>query len=311
MTERWGARKPTRSVATDRFTWHCFDTAMSSPASSRRAATTSTRRRAITRRTWCRAWLFSPSSRLRGGFDAHAIVHMGKHGNLEWLPGGKRSHSPARAIPKRCSGPCRNVYPFIVNDAGEGTQAKRRHLGSDHRPPDAALTRAESYGPAQDLERWSTNITRPRGTIPAAEAASRARFLDLLRDIGLAQDAGIAPGDDDDLALEKLDAPPGFCDLKEMQIRDGLHYFWAVSGGRSAHRSGCGAGADQAREGAGEDSLHRAIYRGIHWLFLRASPATPTLNPSPQGGGRKGTASTIPLPLEGGVRGWGCCVRCV
>jgi cobaltochelatase CobN len=51
----------------------------------------------------------------------------------------------------------------------------------------------------------------------------KGQILDLVRDIGLDQDAGIAPGDDDDLALEKLDA--WLCDLKEMQIRDGLHIF--------------------------------------------------------------------------------------
>ena len=78
------------------------------------------------RPTWCRRTAISPSTPcLRECFGAHAVVHMGKHGNLEWLPGKALALSEP-ACPKRRSGPLPHLYPFIVNDPGEGTQAKRR-----------------------------------------------------------------------------------------------------------------------------------------------------------------------------------------
>ena len=55
----------------------------------------------------------------------HAIVHMGKHGNLEWLP-GKALGLSETCWPEVALGPMPLIYPFIVNDPGEGTQAKRR-----------------------------------------------------------------------------------------------------------------------------------------------------------------------------------------
>ncbi|MEM8648857.1 MAG: cobaltochelatase subunit CobN, partial [Pseudomonadota bacterium] len=88
---------------------------------------------------------------LRRDFGAHAIVHMGKHGNLEWLP-GKALALSAECWPEVALGPLPHIYPFIVNDPGEGTQAKRRAQAViiDHLTP--PLTRAETYGPLRDLE---------------------------------------------------------------------------------------------------------------------------------------------------------------
>ena len=62
---------------------------------------------------------------LRHEFGAHAIIHMGKHGNLEWLPGKALALSET-CYPEAVLGPLPHLYPFIVNDPGEGTQAKRR-----------------------------------------------------------------------------------------------------------------------------------------------------------------------------------------
>ena len=84
-------------------------------------------------------------------FHAQAVVHVGKHGNLEWLPGKAIALSES-CFPEICAGPVPQIYPFIVNDPGEGTQAKRR-IGAciiDHLTP--PLTRAESYGPLKELE---------------------------------------------------------------------------------------------------------------------------------------------------------------
>ncbi len=161
------------------------------------------------------------------GIDA--IVHMGKHGNLEWLP-GKALALSENCYPEAVFGPTPHIYPFIVNDPGEGTQAKRR-AGAviiDHLTP--PLTRAESYGPLKDLEALVDEYYEASGVDPRRLLGLKGQILDLVRDIGLDRDAGIHDHDDEDMALQKLDAY--LCDLKEMQIRDGLHIFGLAPQGR-------------------------------------------------------------------------------
>ncbi|MCO7736950.1 cobaltochelatase subunit CobN [Brucella intermedia] len=161
------------------------------------------------------------------GIDA--IVHMGKHGNLEWLP-GKALALSENCYPEAVFGPTPHIYPFIVNDPGEGTQAKRR-AGAviiDHLTP--PLTRAESYGPLKDLEALVDEYYEASGVDPRRLLRLKGQILDLVRDIGLDRDAGIHDHDDEDMALQKLDAY--LCDLKEMQIRDGLHIFGLAPQGR-------------------------------------------------------------------------------
>ena len=152
----------------------------------------------------------------------HAVVHMGKHGNVEWLP-GKAIALSAACFPEAALGPLPHVYPFIVNDPGEGTQAKRRTQAVivDHLTP--PLTRAESYGPLADLERLVDEYYEASGMDPRRLAVLRDEILDLVGRLGLDRDCGIAPGEDAGAALSKLDAY--LCELKEMQIRDGLHVF--------------------------------------------------------------------------------------
>ncbi|OJX80862.1 cobaltochelatase subunit CobN [Magnetospirillum sp. 64-120] len=159
---------------------------------------------------------------LREQFRADAVIHMGKHGNLEWLPGKSLALS-AQCFPEACLGPLPNLYPFIVNDPGEGTQAKRR-AGAviiDHLTP--PLTRAESYGPLAELERLVDEYYEAAGVDPRRLAILKKDILTLTATAGLDTDLGIAPGEDADTALAKLDNH--LCELKELQIRDGLHVF--------------------------------------------------------------------------------------
>jgi len=197
---------------------------------------------------------------LRQSFDVHAVVHMGKHGNLEWLPGKALALSRA-CYPEAVLGPLPHVYPFIVNDPGEGTQAKRRTSAViiDHLTP--PLTRAESYGPLRDLEALVDEFYEASGHDPRRLKLLKGQILDLVRDIGLDADAGIAPGDDDDLALEKLDA--WLCDLKEMQIRDGLHIFGLSPEGGLLTDLTVALARIKRGETPGEDSLQRAIARDM------------------------------------------------
>ncbi len=214
---------------------------------------------------------------LRRHFGAHAIVHMGKHGNLEWLPGKALALSEA-CYPEAVLGPVPHLYPFIVNDPGEGTQAKRRSAAViiDHLTP--PLTRAETYGPLKDLEALVDEYYDASGGDPRRIRLLTKQILDLVRDIGLDRDAGIARSDGEEAALQKLDAY--LCDLKEMQIRDGLHVFGVSPEGRlltdltlALARVPRGLG-----EG-GEASLQRAIAADA---FAEAAPpsALPGISPS-------------------------------
>lgn len=200
---------------------------------------------------------------LRQSFDVHAVIHMGKHGNLEWLPGKALALSRA-CYPEAVLGPLPHVYPFIVNDPGEGTQAKRRTSAViiDHLTP--PLTRAESYGPLRDLEALVDEFYEASGHDPRRLKLLKAQILDLVRDIGLDADAGIVPGDDDDLALEKLDA--WLCDLKEMQIRDGLHIFGLSPEGGLLIDLTVALARIKRGEAPGEDSLQRAIARDMEFV---------------------------------------------
>ncbi|MGN6122708.1 MAG: cobaltochelatase subunit CobN, partial [Sphingomonas oligoaromativorans] len=160
-------------------------------------------------------------------FGAQAVVHVGKHGNLEWLPGKAVSLSED-CFPEICAGPLPQIYPFIVNDPGEGTQAKRRIAATilDHLTP--PLTRAESYGPLKQLEALVDEYYLAAGMDPRRLERLKRDILDLAQGIGLDRDAG-ASGDGED-ALAAIDNY--LCELKEMQIRDGLHIFTRSPEGR-------------------------------------------------------------------------------
>ena len=157
---------------------------------------------------------------LRHHWGADAIVHMGKHGNLEWLP-GKAVALSDECWPEAIFGPTPHIYPFIVNDPGEGTQAKRRTSGViiDHLTP--PLTRAESYGPLRDLEALVDEYYEAAGVDPRRIDHLRREIMSLAEVTGLSKDAAFTGNEDTDLG--KLDAY--LCELKEAQIRDGLHIF--------------------------------------------------------------------------------------
>ncbi len=165
---------------------------------------------------------FAAYTWLADSFRADAVIDLGKHGTLEWLP-GKALALSSECFPEAVLGPLPHLYPFIVNDPGEGSQAKRRSQAViiDHLTP--PLTRAGSYGPQAELERlideyYEAARGDPRRIMPLA-----AEILERAKTAGIDRDCGIAADEDAARALQKLD---GFlCELKELQIRDGLHVF--------------------------------------------------------------------------------------
>jgi len=165
---------------------------------------------------------FAAYAWLAEDFRADAVIHLGKHGTLEWLP-GKALALSAECLPEAVLAPLPHLYPFIVNDPGEGTQTKRRAQAVivDHLTP--PLTRAGSYGKLAELERLIDEYYEAAQGDARRVAVLATAILDQARAGGLDGDCGIANGDDPASALRKLD---GFlCELKELQIRDGLHVF--------------------------------------------------------------------------------------
>ncbi|MHA7772686.1 cobaltochelatase subunit CobN [Roseibium sp. M-1] len=157
---------------------------------------------------------------LRETFGTDAVIHLGKHGNLEWLPGKALALSEG-CFPEAVLGPVPNIYPFIVNDPGEGAQAKRRTAAVivDHLTP--PLARAESHGVAEELETLLDEYYLASGVDPRRLKALTRDILDAAARHGLDKDIGLEPGMDEETRLARLDAH--LCDLKELQIRDGLH----------------------------------------------------------------------------------------
>ncbi|GLQ10840.1 hypothetical protein GCM10007913_27720 [Devosia yakushimensis] len=191
---------------------------------------------------------------LRHEFGAHALIHNGKHGTLEWLP-GKATALDAASYPDALWGQLPHLYPFIVNDPGEGTQAKRR-TGAviiDHLVP--PLTRAETYGPLKDLEALLDEYYAASGMDRRRLADLRRRILDFTRDSRLDRDIGLP--EDETEALIKIDN--FLCDLKEAQIRDGLHVFGQSPQGDLARDLTVALARVPRGDAPGDNSLIRAL----------------------------------------------------
>jgi cobaltochelatase CobN len=165
---------------------------------------------------------------LAEGFGADAVVHVGKHGTLEWLP-GKGVGLSAGCFPDAALGDLPLVYPFVVNDPGEGTQAKRRThaVVVDHLVP--PLTRADSYDDVARLEELLDRHAQLLALDPTKLPTIRAQVWEALvaaeihRDLGLAAAPGGAGFEDPAFDDVLVDVDGYLCELKDAQIRGGLH----------------------------------------------------------------------------------------
>ncbi|GBO56283.1 CobN component of cobalt chelatase involved in B12 biosynthesis [Pseudanabaena sp. lw0831] len=169
---------------------------------------------------------------VRDKFNAHAIAHIGKHGNLEWLP-GKSVALSENCYPEAAFGAMPHFYPFIVNDPGEGSQAKRRSQAViiDHLTP--PMTRAELYGGLQQLEGLIDEYYEAETLDPSRLGMIRDRLTALIKQENLHQDLGISLDRLEDSLNTILTTADGYlCEIKEAQIRDGLHIFGQCPEGR-------------------------------------------------------------------------------
>jgi cobaltochelatase CobN len=158
---------------------------------------------------------------LRHQFQVTAVINLGKHGNLEWLPGKSLALSPS-CYPEIAFSTLPNFYPFIVNDPGEGSSAKRRSQAVilDHLTP--PMTRAELYGDLEKLESLIDEYYQAQSLDPSRLALIRERISSLVAKTNLDRDLGTVT----DSFSQFLTLADGYlCELKEAQIRDGLHIF--------------------------------------------------------------------------------------
>ncbi|MCW2730726.1 MAG: cobN [Mycobacterium sp.] len=157
------------------------------------------------------------------GFRADAVVHLGKHGNLEWLP-GKTLGMSSTCGTDAALGDLPLIYPFLVNDPGEGTQAKRRAHAVlvDHLIP--PMARAESYGDIARLEQLLDEHSNIAALDPGKLPAIRQQIWTLMRAAKMDHDLGLEDRPDEDTFDDMLLHVDGWlCEIKDVQIRDGLH----------------------------------------------------------------------------------------
>ena len=159
---------------------------------------------------------------LRHEARADAIVHMGAHGTLEWLP-GKAVALTSACFAEAVVGPLPVIYPFIVSNPGEAAQAKRRiaAITIGHLPPPLAKTALS--GGAQELERLVDEYAMADGLDRRRRERLARLIIETARSNGLASEAGLAGELHADEALRKIDA--WLCDLKDLALKDGLHVY--------------------------------------------------------------------------------------
>jgi cobaltochelatase CobN len=153
---------------------------------------------------------------------ADALVHMGAHGTLEWLP-GKAIALTAECFPEIVAGALPVIYPFIVSNPGEAAQAKRRiaALTIGHLPP--PLVGGELSGDARELERLVDEYAQADGLDRRRRERLAKLIVETAQRSGLAREAGVETAGAPDEALRRIDA--WLCDLKDLAVKDGLHVY--------------------------------------------------------------------------------------
>ena len=211
--------------------------------------------------------------------DIDAMIHLGAHGTLEWLPGKAVAVSEA-CFPVALLGGIPVAYPFIVNNPGEAAAAKRR-LGAvtiGHLTP--PLKAAGSHGAGLELERLIDEFAGADGLDKRRTALLRGEILERAEALGLLEECGAGADVPEDDRLARLDAY--LCDVKDLQIRDGLHVFGRVpaAGRRSEllsslkrHAPASGAADLETRLDACAASERQALLDALDGRFVAPGPS--------------------------------------
>ena len=196
---------------------------------------------------------------LRESLGCDALVHVGAHGTLEWLP-GKTVALTKNCFPEIVAGSLPVVYPFIVSNPGEAAQAKRRiaAVTLGHLPPPTVAAGLDAH--QQKLERLVDEYAQADGLDRRRRDRLAALIVETAAKSGLAAEAGVANTDAPDEALRRIDA--WLCDLKDFAVKDGLHVY-----GRAAETE-----ADEARRACAR-AERMALLAALDGRHIRAGPA--------------------------------------
>ena len=192
-----------------------------------------------------------------------ALVHMGAHGTLEWLP-GKAVALTEECFPEIVTGALPVIYPFIVSNPGEAAQAKRRLAGVTigHLPP--PLTAGGPSGEAHQLELLLDEYAQADGLDRRRRERLAELIVETAQRTGLAQEAGIVAGFDvkaeADAALRRIDA--WLCDLKDLAVKDGQHIYGRIP-----------PGIDDPAWHASADAERAALLAALDGRRVAAGPA--------------------------------------
>ena len=215
---------------------------------------------------------------LRDIFRADAMIHIGKHGTLEWLPGKGVGLSQA-CYPEVALDDIPLFYPFIVNNPGEGTQAKRRAHAAiiDHLIP--PMTTADSYGDIARLEQLMDEHYQCQTLDPAKLPTLEAQIWDLVQQAELHRDLGVDE-QPDDFPEFMLEIDGYLCEIKDAQIKDGLH---TLGQPPTAEQMVGLLGALTRLDNGPVPSLRRALAEalGYDYYALLANPAAPVNGSTP------------------------------
>ena len=134
---------------------------------------------------------------LRDEWGADAIVHMGKHGTLEWLP-GKGVGLSSDCYPDSFLNDLPLIYPFIINDPGEGTQSKRRVHACiiDHMTP--PMTTADGYGELAQLMQLVDEYYQVEMLDPTKLPLIQRQIWELIQEVNLGDDLAFLINHDHD-----------------------------------------------------------------------------------------------------------------
>ena len=219
---------------------------------------------------------------VRDVFGADAILHLGKHGTLEWLPGKGIGLSPS-CYPEVALDDVPLFYPFIINDPGEGSQAKRRAHATvvDHLIP--SMTTADSYGDIARIEQLMDEHYQCQTLDPSKLPLLEAQIWEVVQQAELHRDLGIE-SQPEDFGEFILEIDGYLCELKDAQIKDGLHILGDTPKGEQLIGLLC---ALTRLDISGIPSLRRSVAEalGLDYAVLTDDLGEAPDVPSPSGGG--------------------------